>query len=130
MLLSPAPSVEHPLWASDAQGWVLRVPAQWRDGDLGPVPTTVTSGRVRVEMPPGSPLDAQKAPALWELLHPLAQKGLTVDLSALPPSLAAPLALALRQPTLHEPIGAEATKPLSPEPNPARAKPQSRGAGF
>lgn len=130
---TPAPSVKPPLWVPDAQGWILRVPAQWRDDDLGPVPAAVTTGRVRIETPSNAPIHAQKAPALWAVLHPLAQRGLTVDLSALPPALAAPLALALRQPavhqpTLHEPPGAAPTEDLSPEPAPARTAPAAPSA--
>lgn len=130
---TPTPSVEPPLWVPDAQGWILRMPAQWRDDDLGPVPTEVISGRVRIETPSTAPLDAQKAPALWAVLHPLAQRGLTVDLSALPPALAAPLVLALRQPavhqpTLHEKPRAAPTEALSPEPAPARTAPAAPSA--
>jgi phospholipid/cholesterol/gamma-HCH transport system permease protein len=125
---NPASSVKLPLWVPGAQGWILRLPAQWRDDDLGPVPAAVTSGRVRIETPSTAPIDAQKAPALWAVLHPLAQRGLTVDLSALPPALAAPLALALRQPTQHELPGAAPTEALSPEPPSTRAAPAAPSA--
>lgn len=125
---SPVPSDEPLLWTNDAQGWILRLPARWHDMDLGQIPAAVTSGRVRVEMPQTTPSDAHKAPALWELLHPLTRKGLTPDLSALPPALAAPLALALRQPTLQVPVGPASPQATAPESSPARASPSEPSA--
>lgn len=106
-------------------GWVLHVPAQWDGTNQGDSPTAVTSGRVRVSLHPLTALNAALAPALWALLQPLVKAGWSVDLSALPSSLGAPLALALRQPRSEETQG---LRPLELSPRPARAAPPAPSA--
>ena len=95
---SPSP-VESTLWESDAQGWILHVPANWRDIEFNKTPAGI-SGRARIELQPLMECNPALTPALWALLQPLVRAGLTLDLSALPISIRAPLALALRQPSV------------------------------
>ena len=119
---SPSP-VESTLWESDAQGWILHVPANWRDIEFNKTPAGI-SGRARIELQPLMECNPALTPALWALLQPLVQTGLTLDLGALPISIRAPLALALRQPRLDEapapvlPVLAPiATRSASPTPS-------------
>ena len=63
---------------------------------------------------------------MWALLQPLSTSRWTLDLSALPAALAAPLALALRQPGSHDPSGAVTTDGLAT--GPVRAAAQSPSA--
>ena len=99
-MLSASPSpVESTLWESDAQGWILHVPANWRDIEFNKTPAGI-SGRARIELQPLMEFNPALTPALWALLQPLVRAGLTLDLSALPISIRAPLALALRQPSV------------------------------
>jgi phospholipid/cholesterol/gamma-HCH transport system permease protein len=67
-------------------------------------------------LPANLPQDAKQAPALWALLQPLSNNRWALDLSALPAALAAPLALALRQPGSHDPSGAVTTDGLATGP--------------
>lgn len=85
------------LWRQDAQGWVLRLPAQWQSLSQVSAPAGVTARRVRLDLPDNRPLDATLAPALWALLLPLTRHGWAFDIGGLPASLNAPLALALGQ---------------------------------
>ena len=120
MPTTPDPSTTTVHWAQDAQGWVLRLPAQWHELGAVCAPAGAAVGRVRIVLPdalPASlPQDAKQAPALWALLQPLSTSRWTLDLSALPAALAAPLALALRQPGSHDPSGAVTTDGLATGP--------------
>ena len=130
MPTTPDPSTTNVHWAQDAQGWVLRLPAQWRALGAVCAPAGAAVGRVRIVLPdtlPASlPQDAKQAPALWALLQPLSTSRWTLDLSALPSALAAPLALALRQPGRHDPSWAVTTDGLAT--GPVRAAAQSPSA--
>jgi phospholipid/cholesterol/gamma-HCH transport system permease protein len=112
-----APALSPLLWQSDAQGWVLRVPAGWQGQALGQVPAQALSGRVRVEVHPAAIPQTTWAPALWALLQPWVRAGVSADLSALPPSMRAALSLALRPSNpVHDLQQAAAVVQLVPSP--------------
>ena len=109
MLSAASQPVEPTLWESDARGWILRVPANWRGVDFNKTPAGI-SGQARIELQPLTEWDAALTPMLWALLQPLVSAGLALNLSTLPVSIGAPLALALRQPSVNG-----ATAPVLPE---------------
>lgn len=84
-------------WGEDAQGWVVRLPEQWRGLGRICAPAGVAAGRVRLDLPAHMPMDATLVPALWALLHPLSRNGWAIDIGGLPASIKAPLSLALGQ---------------------------------
>ncbi len=97
----------------------MQVPAHWRGLDLGSTSTAGISGQVRIALHPLTAHDAALAPPLFELLHPLQQAGVHIDLSALPASLQAPLALALRLPRTLTAVNASLGTPTAaPQPAP------------
>jgi phospholipid/cholesterol/gamma-HCH transport system permease protein len=126
MLTTPALTATTATWAPDALGWSLHLPAAWPGDVLEETPAAVVRGRIKVAAAPRGQCNAALAPALWTLLQPLAQRGLAVDLSALPAAVRAPLALALRQPApdFKAPVTAIPDAPTADAPKHRPAPPQ------
>jgi len=78
---------------------VLQLRHDWRGfapGGAQAAPAEVVQGVVRLDVGQLTGWDANLAPSLWALLAPLAQRGLALDLSALPAAVRAPLLLAVQ----------------------------------
>jgi len=89
----------HVQWLPSAGGWVLQLRHDWRDyapAKAQAAPTTLTQGTITVDVAQLAAWDANLTSSLWALLGPLAQRGLALDISALPDELRAPLHLALQ----------------------------------
>ncbi|MDR3368530.1 ABC transporter permease [Rhodoferax sp.] len=88
---------EHVLWQKSEAGGVLQLRRDWRGYAPGPTqaaPADLARGVVSLDVTELSDWDANLAASLWALLSPLAQRGLALDLSALPDAVRAPLHLA------------------------------------
>jgi len=90
---------EHVAWLPVEGGWVLQLHQDWRGYAPLPAqtaPATLTQGLITVDVAQLAAWDANLTASLWALLGPLAQRGLALDISALPDELRAPLHLALQ----------------------------------
>ncbi|MBB1074077.1 ABC transporter permease [Rhodoferax sp. 4810] len=101
----------HVVWLSAEGGWVLQLHHDWRGyapAKAQAAPATLTQGQITVDVAQLAAWDANLTASLWALLGPLAQRGLKLDISALPDELRAPLHLALQAQSLPlEPARAE-----------------------
>jgi phospholipid/cholesterol/gamma-HCH transport system permease protein len=121
----------HARWQRADGGWVLVLEGDWRGGvpRAGDAPSEAigAGAALRVDTAALTAWDADLAPALWPLLAPLARRGVTLDLGALPEATRAALALAL--PRAPEAAGAAGdTAPLAPA-DEARAAARADGWG-
>ena len=92
----------HVQWLQQDHGWVLHLRQDWRGyapSEAQAAPPTLTEGAITLDATELTDWDANLAPALWALLGPLAQRGLTPDIEALPAAVRAPLHLALQAQT-------------------------------
>jgi phospholipid/cholesterol/gamma-HCH transport system permease protein len=88
---------EHVRWLKNEIGGVLQLRRDWRGyapGLAQAAPADLTSGVVRLDVAELSDWDANLSASLWALLSPLAQRGMALDLGALPAAVSAPLHLA------------------------------------
>jgi phospholipid/cholesterol/gamma-HCH transport system permease protein len=88
---------EHVRWLKNEAGGVLQLRRDWRGYAPGleqAAPADLASGVVRLDVAELSEWDANLSASLWALLSPLVQRGMTLDLGALPAAVSAPLHLA------------------------------------
>ncbi len=111
-LRSAKKSDAHVQWSQRDGVWVLQLHQDWRGyapAKAEAAPATLTQGSITIDVTQLSAWDANLTASLWALLGPLAQRGLALDISALPDELRAPLHLALQaQSQPLEPAGLEA----------------------
>ena len=86
-------------WLPNEGGWVLQLHHDWRGyapAKSQAAPATLTQGPITIDVAQLAAWDANLSASLWALLGPLAQRGLVLDISALPDELRAPLHLAMQ----------------------------------
>lgn len=101
---------EHVRWLKNEAGGVLQLRRDWRGyapGLAQAAPADLAIGVLRLDVAELSDWDANLSASLWALLSPLAQRGMTLDLGALPAAVSAPLHLAAQaqsQPSTPAPV--------------------------
>ena len=103
---------DHVHWLPAEGGCVLQLHHDWRGyapAKAQVAPATLTEGLITVDVAQLTEWDATMTASLWALLGPLAQRGLEVDISALPDDLRAPLHLALQAQS--QPLEAKKAEP-------------------